>query len=62
MGPMLEIPALRKLRQKDYEFKTSLGYIARSCFIKQNNNNKSSDISLFPFLTPSLPFSFHKNV
>jgi hypothetical protein len=25
------IPALRRLRQEDHEFKTSLGYIARPC-------------------------------
>jgi hypothetical protein len=26
------IPALKKLRQENYEFKASLGYIARACF------------------------------
>jgi hypothetical protein len=26
------MPALRSLRQADHEFKTSLSYIARSCF------------------------------
>jgi hypothetical protein len=28
-------PALRRLRQEDGEFKTSLGYIARSCLHKK---------------------------
>jgi hypothetical protein len=30
MVTVLTIPALRKLRQKDHEFKASLGYIVKS--------------------------------
>jgi hypothetical protein len=29
------IPTLRRLWQEDYEFKASLGYMARPCFKKQ---------------------------
>jgi hypothetical protein len=29
------IPALRRLRQKDYKFKANLGYIAEPCLKKK---------------------------
>jgi hypothetical protein len=30
------MPALRRLRQEELEFKASLGYIVRSCFKKKS--------------------------
>jgi hypothetical protein len=33
------IPALRKLRQEDLQFKTSLGYTARPCLKKNQKQN-----------------------
>jgi hypothetical protein len=37
---MLTIPALRRLRWKDLEFKANLGYISRSCLKKTKTKNK----------------------
>jgi hypothetical protein len=36
---MPEIPARRRLKQKDLKFEESLGYTARLCLQKQNKNS-----------------------
>jgi hypothetical protein len=38
------IPALRRLRQDDLEFKASLGYIGRPC-IKKKRKKKAEDVA-----------------
>jgi hypothetical protein len=37
------IPALRKLRQEDREFETSLAFIARSCFKREKERGKEEE-------------------
>jgi hypothetical protein len=43
---MPEIPAFRRLRQEDEEFKTSLGYITRPC-LKSQNKQKNTDEKIY---------------
>jgi hypothetical protein len=37
------IPALRKLRKEDCEFKASMGYIARPCLKTQRGREKENE-------------------
>jgi hypothetical protein len=47
------IPALKRLRQDDLEFKIVLGYIVRPCFKKKNNNKPITKLSYFNINTIS---------
>jgi hypothetical protein len=40
------IPALRRLRQEDLEFETSLGYIVRPCYKKKKKRNRIIKVKL----------------
>jgi hypothetical protein len=64
MVAMPVIPAFRRLRQEDCEFKASLGYIVRPCLKKKNPEKKFRSVISWPcshtpsfFLKLGLPLS-----
>jgi hypothetical protein len=45
----LTVPALRRLRWEDHEYRASLDYIARPCCIKANKKKKKEKTSAYPY-------------
>jgi hypothetical protein len=52
MGVVVHIcnPSIQRLRQEDWEFKASPGYIERSCLKQSNKILKEKGVSLYQIL------------
>jgi hypothetical protein len=44
------IPALRRRRQEDHEFKVSMGYIGRTCLKKKNLKKKVTEFGMSDYI------------